>query len=184
MFLQYIRSDAALVVEVFGEERETTAQSILAAQKWRSMTDEERKVSCASTLSALFRSSVFYFILFLRIFRAFRLPLLRFRINPYLLHLTFVRLLTRSLCIFITQPFLAQAEKEKLEYEAARRMYEDGSVGFESTISFNVPQTSGQEGATFVISTPAAEHTSDCEPDSEGFVTDEERHDREHPFRA
>lgn len=61
MFLQYIRSDAALVVEVFGEERETTAQSILAAQKWRSMTDEERKVSCASTLSALFRSSVFYF---------------------------------------------------------------------------------------------------------------------------
>lgn len=45
MFLQYIRSDAALVVEVFGEERETTAQSILAAQKWRSMTDDERKVS-------------------------------------------------------------------------------------------------------------------------------------------
>lgn len=63
-------------------------------------------------------------------------------------------------------------------------MYEDGSVGFESTISFNVPQASGQEGATFVISTPAAEHTSDCEPDSEGFITDEERHDREHPFRA
>lgn len=58
MFLQYIRSDAALVVEVFGEERETTAQSILAAQKWRSMTDEERKVSFAFTLFTLFRSSV------------------------------------------------------------------------------------------------------------------------------
>jgi len=37
------------------------------------------------------------------------------------------------------QPFLAQAEKEKLNYEAARRMYEEGTVGFETTISFDEP---------------------------------------------
>ena len=44
MFLQRIRSDPLLVQEVFGEETETTKQSVLAAAKWRSMTDEERKV--------------------------------------------------------------------------------------------------------------------------------------------
>ena len=45
MFLQRIRSDPALVKEVFGDEQETTKQSVLAAAKWRSMTDDERKVS-------------------------------------------------------------------------------------------------------------------------------------------
>lgn len=44
MFLQRIRSDPALVLEVFGDETETTKQSVLAAAKWRSMTDDERKV--------------------------------------------------------------------------------------------------------------------------------------------
>ena len=44
MFLQRIRSDPELVKEVFGDETETTKQSVLAAGKWRSMTDEERKV--------------------------------------------------------------------------------------------------------------------------------------------
>lgn len=44
MFLQRIRSDPFLVKEVFGDEQETTKQSVLAAAKWRSMTDDERKV--------------------------------------------------------------------------------------------------------------------------------------------
>jgi hypothetical protein len=44
MFLQRIRSDPLLVQEVFGDETETTKQSVLAAAKWRSMTDDERKV--------------------------------------------------------------------------------------------------------------------------------------------
>lgn len=44
MFLQRIRSDPELVKEVFGDESETTKQSVLAAAKWRSMTDDERKV--------------------------------------------------------------------------------------------------------------------------------------------
>ena len=47
MFLQRIRSDAELVKEVFGDETETTKQSVLAAGKWRSMTDDERKVRFA-----------------------------------------------------------------------------------------------------------------------------------------
>jgi hypothetical protein len=45
MFLQRIRSDPTLVQQVFGDETETTKQSVLAAAKWRSMTDEERKAS-------------------------------------------------------------------------------------------------------------------------------------------
>ena len=44
IFLQRIRSDPELVKEVFGNETETTNQSVLAAAKWRSMTDDERKV--------------------------------------------------------------------------------------------------------------------------------------------
>lgn len=45
MFLQRIRADPQLVLEIFGDETETTKQSVLAAAKWRSMTDDERKVS-------------------------------------------------------------------------------------------------------------------------------------------
>jgi hypothetical protein len=51
MFLQRIRSDRDLVREVFGNEAETTKQSVLAAAKWRSMTDDERKVYCYSLCS-------------------------------------------------------------------------------------------------------------------------------------
>ncbi|KAJ3536528.1 hypothetical protein NM688_g6824 [Phlebia brevispora] len=78
MFLQRIRADPDLVREVFGDETETTKQSVLAAAKWRSMTDEERK------------------------------------------------------------PFLAQAEQEKLEYEAARKLYEEGTTGYSSSINFSI----------------------------------------------
>ena len=45
MFLQYVRADPERVRRVFGDEKETTAQSVLAAKHWRGMTDEERKVS-------------------------------------------------------------------------------------------------------------------------------------------
>lgn len=48
MFLQRIRSDPALVQDVFGEETETTKQSVLAAGKWRSMTDDEKRVRLLS----------------------------------------------------------------------------------------------------------------------------------------
>lgn len=44
MFLQRIRASPDMVREVFGEEVGTTKQSVLAAAKWRSMSDEEKKV--------------------------------------------------------------------------------------------------------------------------------------------
>lgn len=69
MFLQWIRASADRVNEVFGTETETTKQSVLAAARWRAMTDDERKA------------------------------------------------------------FLAQAEQEKMEYEAARRVYDEGNAG-------------------------------------------------------
>ncbi|PFH51305.1 hypothetical protein AMATHDRAFT_75032 [Amanita thiersii Skay4041] len=78
MFLQRIRANSRLVREVFGDETETTKQSVLAAAKWRSMTDAER------------------------------------------------------------QPFLAQAEQEKIEYEAARKLYEEGTTGPISSINFSI----------------------------------------------
>lgn len=44
MFLQRIRANPKLVHDIFGNETETTKQSVLAAAKWRSMTDAERQV--------------------------------------------------------------------------------------------------------------------------------------------
>jgi hypothetical protein len=44
MFLQRIRANPRLVRDIFGDETETTKQSVLAAAKWRSMTDAERQV--------------------------------------------------------------------------------------------------------------------------------------------
>jgi len=45
LFLKGIREDDALRARVWGEESETTKQSVLAAERWRSLTDEEKKVS-------------------------------------------------------------------------------------------------------------------------------------------
>jgi len=59
MFLQRIRSDPELVKEVFGDETETTKQSVLAAAKWRSMTDDERKVRTLPLPSRYHRKSCF-----------------------------------------------------------------------------------------------------------------------------
>lgn len=48
MFLQRIRANPQLVRDIFGDETETTKQSVLAAAKWRSMTDAERQVRYSS----------------------------------------------------------------------------------------------------------------------------------------
>jgi hypothetical protein len=103
MFLQRIRASRRLVADIFGDETETTKQSVLAAAKWRSMTDAER------------------------------------------------------------QPFLAQAEQEKMEYEAARRLYEDGTTGFSSSINFSILPGS----AHFPLM------KTESESESEGFTTDD-----------
>lgn len=57
MFLQRIRANPRLVQEIFGDETETTKQSVLAAAKWRSMTDAERQV-CGSLCLCLFLYAV------------------------------------------------------------------------------------------------------------------------------
>ena len=44
MFLQRTRSDPELIKEVYGDETETAKMSVLAAARWGSMTDDERKV--------------------------------------------------------------------------------------------------------------------------------------------
>ena len=36
------------------------------------------------------------------------------------------------------QPFLAQAEQEKLEYESARKLYEEGTTGYSNSINFSI----------------------------------------------
>ncbi|KJA29813.1 hypothetical protein HYPSUDRAFT_126744 [Hypholoma sublateritium FD-334 SS-4] len=103
MFLQRIRAHPRLVADIFGDETETTKQSVLAAAKWRSMTDAER------------------------------------------------------------QPFLAQAEQEKMEYEAARRIYEEGATAFGASINFSI--------------LPGSPHfplvKMESESESEGFTTDD-----------
>ncbi|KAK2466040.1 hypothetical protein APHAL10511_001682 [Amanita phalloides] len=102
MFLQRIRANPRLVRDVFGDETETTKQSVLAAAKWRSMTDAER------------------------------------------------------------QPFLAQAEQEKMEYESARKLYEDGTTGPISSINFSI------------LGSPAFSSLKlESESDSEELSTDE-----------
>jgi len=103
MFLQRIRANPRLVRDVFGDETETTKQSVLAAAKWRSMTDAER------------------------------------------------------------QPFLAQAEQEKMEYEAARKLYEEGTTGPISSINFSILPSSP---ALFSMK-------MEYESDSEDFSTDD-----------
>jgi hypothetical protein len=45
LFLKGIREDDALRARVWGEESETTKQSVLAAERWRSLTDDEKRVS-------------------------------------------------------------------------------------------------------------------------------------------
>ena len=66
MFLQYVRADPKRVKLVFGDERETTAQSVLAAKYWRGMTDEDRKVSSRDS-----DSSSFFFRVLFRVFCLF-----------------------------------------------------------------------------------------------------------------
>ncbi|CAE6509740.1 unnamed protein product [Rhizoctonia solani] len=96
MFLQWIRADPARIRDVFGDETETTRQSVLAASKWRDLSDGEKK------------------------------------------------------------PFLAQAEREKLEYEAARKEYEERTTG----IPKSNPYTGGYMRTAGTTATNSWHHIS------------------------
>jgi len=61
MFLQYIRANPGLVHNIFGNETETTKQSVLAAAKWRSMTDAERQVPRFFSIHSLSHHSIALF---------------------------------------------------------------------------------------------------------------------------
>ncbi|KAI0772136.1 hypothetical protein BD413DRAFT_475206 [Trametes elegans] len=115
MFLQRIRSDPELVREVFGDETETTKQSVLAAGKWRSMTDEQRK------------------------------------------------------------PFLAQAEQEKLEYEEARKRYEEGPMSYGTSINFSILPGSPINLMPIPRNTPhpLKQEALSSESESDDFMTDD-----------
>ena len=80
--------------------------------------------------------------------------------------------LTRTL---VFQPFLAQAEQEKLEYEAARKLYEEGTTGYGNSINFSIlpggpinlmpiPRASAQRAIKQEVSS---------ESESDGFNTDD-----------
>lgn len=45
LFLKSIREDDALRARVWGDESETTKQSVMAAEKWRALSDTEKRVS-------------------------------------------------------------------------------------------------------------------------------------------
>jgi hypothetical protein len=44
MFLKAVREDPAWSESVFVGEKETTRQSVLAAARWREMSDDEKRV--------------------------------------------------------------------------------------------------------------------------------------------
>ncbi|KAG6835373.1 hypothetical protein H0H93_002059 [Arthromyces matolae] len=73
LFLQEIRGNSQMAKDVFQDETETMRQSVQAAAKWRSMTEDER------------------------------------------------------------QPYLTLAEKEKKEYEAARKVYDEAMIHVDAT---------------------------------------------------
>lgn len=107
MFLQKIRSSPQLVKDVFGDETETTKQSVLAAAKWRSLSDTEKK------------------------------------------------------------PFLVQAEQDKIEYENARRLYEDRYAG---TSIYRSTGELGHGSTTSVLAYPP--FATDVATDDEGDASD------------
>jgi hypothetical protein len=44
MFLRAVREDHEWSLSVFGDEKETTRQSVLAAARWREMSDDQKRV--------------------------------------------------------------------------------------------------------------------------------------------
>lgn len=53
LFLKAIRENSDIRAQVWGTEAETTKQSVMAAEKWRSLTDDEKRVSRVCMISRL-----------------------------------------------------------------------------------------------------------------------------------
>lgn len=84
LFLKGIREDDKLRAKVWGDESETTKQSVLAAERWRGLSDEDKKVSYHFSHGGIGRAD--------------------------------------------EKPYLAQAEKDKADYEEARKLYESDAA--------------------------------------------------------
>ncbi|KAI6130312.1 GRIM-19 protein-domain-containing protein [Pisolithus croceorrhizus] len=69
-------------------------------------------------------------------------------------------------------PFLAQAEQEKLEYEAARRLYEEGTTGPPSNINFSILPSSPTDSPFHIFRNVKSESFS-SESESEGMTPDD-----------
>lgn len=87
----------------------------------------------------------------------------------------FLRCFVSDLTQNAFQPFLAQAEQEKLEYEAARKLYEEGTTGYSNSINFSIlpggpinlmpiPRASQR---------PVKQEALSSESESDGFNTDD-----------
>ena len=72
------------------------------------------------------------------------------------------------------QPFLAQAEQEKIEYEAARRLYEEGTTGFGNgtSINFSILPGSPSESPFHALRAIKSESFS-SESESDGMGPDD-----------
>jgi hypothetical protein len=70
---------------------------------------------------------------------------------------------------------LARAEQDKLEYEAARRLYEEGTVGYGSSINFSI--LPGSPAETEFRRSIKAEPVS-SESESECLIDDYDRYIR------
>lgn len=83
------------------------------------------------------------------------------------------------------QPFLAQAEQEKLDYEAKKKMYEEGSSGHFGSFNFSILPGSPMDGASIPRAFKAAVAPVKAEPapsEGEGFMIEDGLLGR--PFRA
>ena len=73
------------------------------------------------------------------------------------------------------QPFLAQAEQEKLEYEAARKLYEEGTTGYGNSINFSILPGSPINLMPIPRASqrPVKQEALSSESESDGFNTDD-----------
>jgi hypothetical protein len=72
-----------------------------------------------------------------------------------------------------TQPFLAQAEQDRSEYDAAKKLYDEATTGHSSGVSFSVHQGGGFVHS-MLLPTPVPALVVD-QPSSPGSESEDDR---------
>jgi hypothetical protein len=67
----------------------------------------------------------------------------------------------------ISQPFLAQAEQEKLDYEEKRKIYEQGHSGYTGSFNFSILSSSSLDSAPI----PRTKRAVKVEPVEDGAAS-------------